>query len=164
MKYPFEGEPGKLIEVRLPRPPRKLAALARLELAGDTWFAPGRLQMRVPLRSLASTELDNCRFSITHLFADANTMILSTELLFPEGSFDWESHQASLLQSMKLTLRQGETEHLPREREIQTDAGRRTTARWQFPRVPGDWQVHLNAPATPVKLPVKFVFENVELP
>jgi len=164
VKYPFEAEPSKLIEVRLPRPPRNLAALERFELTGDIWLAPGRLMMTVPVRSQASTESEGCRFSINQLFHDASTMTLSTELLYPAGSFDWESHQASLLQSMKLTLRQGSTEHQPRQREINTDAGRRTTARWQFPKVTGDWQAHLNAPSTPVKLPVKFIFENVELP
>jgi hypothetical protein len=164
VRYPFDGEPTKLIEVRLPRPARQQTTIDKLELVGDSWLSTGRLKMSIPVRVQANAELEGTRFSITQLFSNANTTTVATELLYPEGSFDWESHQSSLLQSMKLMLRQGNSEQQYRSREINTDAGRRTTARWQFPKVTGEWQAHLNAPTAPVKLPMKLVFEKVELP
>ncbi len=162
-KYQFDGEPTKLIEVRLPRPPRQQTTIDKLELNGDAWLSTGRLKMSIPMRVQANAELEGTRFSITQIFNNPNTTI-STELLYPEGSFDWESHQSAMLGSMKLVLRQGNTEQSYRSRQINTDAGRRTTARWQFPKIDGEWQAHLTAPTAPVKLPMKLVFEKVELP
>ncbi|HMO35491.1 MAG TPA: hypothetical protein PKA06_05555 [Gemmatales bacterium] len=161
----FEGENRRLIEFRLPRPPREQQSWKQLVLQGEAWLCPGHLEIKLPLQVRSSTTQQGSQFTITQMVPLLQDRIsVSTELLYPEGSFDWESHQAPMLQSMKLTLRQGQQTVNYRSREIQTDAGRRTTARWIFPKVTGAWEAQLWAPATPLKLPIEFVFAEVPLP
>lgn len=165
----YDGEWSRTVEVRLSAPPRSMLRLEKLSIEAQAWVAPGLLRFTTPLQKNAETTTKETRFRIQQLESiTANrTLELATELLYPPGSLDWESHQARLLGSMRLALVKGKERLTTSERDIRTDAGRSTTARWLFRQAPAslrDWQVELVAPAAPVQVPLRFDFGLMELP
>lgn len=165
----FDGEPTKTLEVRLPLPLRSVASLNSLTLEGTAWLAPGRLTFTLPLLVQPGQTKDRTTFTINQIDVNqvSKTWELTTELQYPEGSLDFESHQSRLLSSMKLILTNGKEKRADIGHDIRTDTGRRVSARWLFPAVPGDstkWNAVLTAPAAPQQMGVKLVFEKVMLP
>lgn len=165
----FDGEPSKLLEVRLPLPPRTVDSLSSLTLEGTAWLAPGRLTFTSLIMIQPGQTKDRTTFSIKEMDVNlaSNTWTLATELQYPEGSLDWESHQSRLLSSMKLILTNGKEQQTDIGHDIRTDTGRRVSARWIFRIPPGNsatWKAVLTAPAAPQQMPVKLVFEKVTLP
>lgn len=165
----FDGEPTRTFEVRLPLPPRSVATLNSLTLEGTAWLAPGRLSFSVPLLIQPGQTKEGTTFTIQRFDVNqaSKTLELMTELQYPEGSLEWESHQSRLLSSMKLILTNGKEQLSDIGHDIRTDAGRKVSARWLFRSPPGnsnDWKAILTAPAAPQQMPVKLVFEKVTLP
>lgn len=165
----FDGEGSREMEVRLPAPPRSMTMLDDLTLETQAWVAPGLLRFSVPLQQNAEATSGETRFRLQKLepIAANRTLEIASELLYPPGSLEWESHQARLLGAMRLTLVNGKQRLTTTERDIRTDAGRVTTARWYFRQAPPshrDWQAELVAPASPVQMPARFTFRTLELP
>jgi hypothetical protein len=143
--------------------------LEDLTLETQAWVAPGLLRFTVPLQQNAESTVSGTRFRLQKVepVAANRTLEVASELIYPTGSLDFESHQARLLTAMKLTLTKGKERLTTTERDIRTDAGRHTTARWLFRQAPTslrDWQAELVAPAAPVQMPVKFAFRTMDLP
>jgi hypothetical protein len=165
----YDGEWSKGMEVRLPAPPRSMTMLEDFILETQAWVAPGLLRFNVPLQQKAEATSGETRFRLQKLesIAANRTLEIASELIYPAGSLDWESHQARLLDAMRLTLTKGKERLSTTERDIRTDTGRHTTARWLFRQAPTslrDWQAELVAPASPVQVPLRFTFRAMELP
>lgn len=167
--YSFDGETSRTFEVRLPIVPRQVPKLDQFILTGEAWVAPDRLTFSVPLQSNASQTQKGTAFTVKQIDVQSasKTWEVSTELVYPEGSLDWESHQSRLLSSMKLTLTHGKQQLADAGKDIRTDQGRHTTARWIFRNVPNQtagWQAVLTAPAAPIQVPLRLVFSGIEMP
>lgn len=167
--YSFDGEYSRLVEVRLPVPPRSATKLDEFILTGDAWVAPQKLTFTTPLKVNASDTLHGTTFTIkeVNIQTGSKTWELATELRYPADSLEWESHQSRLLTSMKLTLSLGKQQLVDMGKDIRTDQGHLTTARWLFRPAPAQttgWQATLTAPAAPIQVPIRLVFTGIELP
>ncbi len=165
----FDGEASKLLEVRLPMPPRSLAELDNIRVDGTAWLSPGRLKFNLPLAVNPNQTQKGVAFAITSLDVNqaSKTWTIDTELEYPSSSLEFESNQARLLSSMKLVLSNGKEQLADMGRDIRTDSGRTVKVRWLFRNVPApntQWKAVLTAPATPQKVPVVLIFEKVALP
>ncbi len=167
--HSFDGESSKLIDVRLPAPPRTAQTLEQLVIEGDAWIATSKLTFTLPVRIAASSTTEGTTASVKDIVVtrSSSTWEIATEVQYPAGSLEWESHQARLLSSMKLVLTKGKQQVAEVGREIRTDAGRKVSATWLFrnmPGQPGEWQGVLTAPSSPMLVPVKIEFNKVPLP
>jgi hypothetical protein len=169
LHYSFEGEPVKVLEFRLPRPPRTQTHLDEVQLTGQAWLAPGKVTMTIPCQSHAQDKKEGITAILRRVDKNAasQTWELATEVHYPPGTREWESHQSRLFSSLKLQLRSDTSLVTPVGREIRTDAGSTVSANWLLRNIPNSaspWKVELTVPATPQEMPVQFTFRKVALP
>ncbi|MBL8823088.1 MAG: hypothetical protein JNJ77_10910 [Planctomycetia bacterium] len=167
--YSFEGEPIKVLEFRLPRPPRTQTHLEEVQLAGIAWLAPGRITMTMPCQPNTQEKKSGITAILRRVDKNSasQTWELSTEVQYPPGTREWESHQSRLFNSLKLQLRSDSNIITPVGREIRTDSGSTVNANWllrNVPNSPSPWKVELTIPTTPQEMPVQFTFRKVALP
>lgn len=167
--YSFEGEPVKVLEFRLPRPPRTQTHLDEVQLAGIAWLAPGRVTMTIPCQSHAQEKKEGITAILRRVDKNSasQTWELATEIHYPPGTREWESHQSRLFNSLKLQLRSNSSIITPVGREIRTDSGSTVSANWLLRNIPNSaqsWKVELTIPATPQEMPVLFTFRKIALP
>lgn len=167
--FSFEGEPVKVIEFRLPRPARTQTHLDDVQLIGKAWLAPGRVTMTMPCQSNAQDKKEGITTILRRVDKNAasQTWELATEVHYPPGTREWESHQSRLFNSLKLQLRSDSSIITPVGREIRTDSGSTVSANWLLRNIPNTaspWKVELTIPATPQEMPVQFTFRKVALP
>ncbi len=168
--YRFDGEKQTLLELKMPRPDRSLAKLAKLAMAGTVWVSTDRLQFQLPLKVGAAAEQKQTKCTIIRVEENgaSKTWEVVVKIAYPEASLDWESNQSGLLGQMTMALTNDARQRIPAVgNEVRTDQGRTIEARWQLRNVPGqplDWRAMIQAPSVPVACPLNVTFRDIPLP
>jgi hypothetical protein len=169
VSYGFDGQLVRSFEVRLPRPERNVKQVDQLTIQGQAWVSARRLEFELPLQGDKAITKDATTLHVHRVDVDAGsrTWEVAASLSYPEGSMEWESHQAGLIGNLKMTLHHKDQVMTSVGWDVSTDKARRLEIVWLFRNVPGQpeaWTAKVLAPSAPVNIPLKLEFKNVELP
>jgi hypothetical protein len=143
------------------------------ELQGEfiAWVPPETLAFTFPkLAAEQNSKQHDVQVSIDQVKVEPNPPIwtVSVRLQYPSGALELESHQTWAMASNQLALKKGSQTRMPVGEDIAIREGGLIRIEYFFRVDPSDkpqqWQVVYRAPAAPVKLPVRFKFQDLPLP